>query len=568
MKKQFHKKASHFPFAAILYFFLLILLLSKSTKAEAQDSHERVLFLHPFFENHHWMLSSDSLVFNVNSTFKTHTPSNVSVAGNDTTAWFTYNYNSKVYIFKSEITYPASQFQSVSLSTDEPVELTSVSANNLSTLILPDPQSPNNILFATSDSNSIELVSIDGSTKSISFDSTASYGVYEKIYSLFATHSNISLNPVGPSIWVGGENGTIIRLLISDIHSVTVENYNISGSETVTAITQDLCGTASGKIFELQSSSFTEIYSSAGNTITSINTNSGITENGNILLSINGNWNTYSKGLDSVNTVHKVYRRDGSGVEILNNNWNYSIITLSDSATNISFDNTEFSDSWSGAGSGNLLLDTETTVNITLFDLDNNYTLPLFIMNNSDTLLKNDSIYISNSIPDREFTSDTSDLAGNSLELNFTDSAVFIKLTTRKRTYSPISFKHSWIISEENYSFSWEDNSNLKILLNEDSLVLNNKINQVVTAFKNSENTSSKNIRLSIKNNCLILPKNIKKEYSLTLYSLSGKQLYHETIAPEIQEINLRNNLGKQMLIAVLFLNNGNRIKIPIMFNK
>lgn len=568
MKKEFHKNASHFPFAAIIYFLLLILLLSKSTKAEAQDKHERILFLHPFFENHHWVLSSDSVSFNVNSTFKNHSPSNVSVTGNDTTAWFSYNHNNKVYIFKSVITYPASQFQSVTLSTDEPVELPSVQANKINTLFIPNPQSPNDIVYATSDSSTINLLLFDGASKSVTFDSTANYGIYEKIYSIFSTESNNSLNPTGPSIWVGGENGTLARLLISDIHSVTADHYNISGSETVTAIAQDLCGTASGKIFKLQSTTFSEIYSSAGNSVVFLNSNSGITENGNILLSINENWNTYANNLDSINRVHKVYRRDGSGVEILNSNWNYSIVTLSDSATNISFDNTDFSNEWSSNGSGNLLLNIATTVNVTLSDYDYNYTLPSFIMNNSDTLLKNDSIYISNSIPDREFTSDTSDLAGNSLEIGFADTAISIKLTTRKRTYNPISFKHSWTISEKNYNFNWENSSELKIILNNDSLVINNQVGQVVTAFGNNEDFSRKNIILSVENSSLILPNNIQKEYRLALYSVNGRKLLHEIITPETRTLSLKGNIGKQMLIAVLFLNNGNRIKVPVLLHK
>lgn len=568
MKQYLHKKASHFPFAALLYFVLLILLLSNSVRAEAQDMHDRIMFQHPFFKNHNWKLSSDSIVFNVNSTFKNHTPSDVSVAGNDTTAWFTYNYNNKVYILKSVITYPASQFQNVSLSTDEPVELTSIPTNRINCLFVPNQASPNKLLYATSDSSLIRLVSIDGTTKSITFDSTANYGVLSKIYSIYGTDYNKSLTPTGPSVWVGAENGALTRLLISDLSSVTTESYDISGSEIITAITQDQCGTESGKIFELQSNTFVEIFSSAGAPVIKLTNNTGITENGNILLLINNNWNFFNSSLDSLNVINKVFRRDGSGAELLNANWNYSVITLSDSTTDISFDNSSFNSEWSSVGSGNLTLTQNVSITLNLSDHDKNYTLPLFILNNNDKLLKNDSIYISNSIPDREFSTDTSDFADSTLQISFTSNDISITLTTRKRTYNPISFKHSWTVSEENYNFSWEKNSSLKISLNGDSLVLNNYIDQVVTAFKKMDNFYTKNIRVSIKNGKLVLPKDIKKEYSLALYSLDGKKLLHETIRPGTSKITFNNNLGKQMLIAVLFLSDGNRIKIPISYYK
>lgn len=568
MKNKQTKFAARFPFAALFYFLLLLMLLTKSINAATTDIYDRILLLHPFFEDHHWQISSDSITFNVNSTFKAHTPTNISVTGNDTTAWFTYNYNSKVYLFKADINYPTNQFQNLSISTDEPIELTSIATNSIRTLFIPNSDSPNEIIYATSDSNTIQLAFINGSTKSVTFDTTSGFGIGEKVYTIFGTDSNTSLSPTGPSLWIGGENGSLARLILSDIHNITTEDFSISGAETVTAISQDLCGTNTGKIFKLQSSNYTEIFSLGGSAIIYLNRNSGLTANGNVLLEINNSWNSYSKNIDSLNVCKKVFRRDGSGIEILNSNWNYSIFTLSDSATNITSDITELNNNWNSNGNGYVDFLENTLINFTLSDVDQNYALPKLVLNNTDTLLQSESIFISDAIPDRDYSSDTSDLAGNNFSIELLADQIIVSITTRKRTYDPISFKNSWLISKEVYTFDWPKYSNLTINLNGDFISLNNKIGDTTTIITSNSLNRSKNFKIYLKSNRIILPQDIKNEYTISLYTINGREIFKQTITSGSQQIEIPSHLGNQMLISILFLKNGNRIQSPVIMLK
>lgn len=562
MKKIFHKSTSSFPFAAFFYFILLILLLVNSIKAEVQDSYDRIMLQHPFFENHHWQISSDSVVFNVNTTFKTHTPQDVNFAGNDTIAWFTYRHNNKVYISKSVITYPASQFQSLTLSTDEPVELPSIKANSLSCLFVPNSISPSSLTFATSDSSTITIITIDGTSKTITYDTTGNFGVNDRIHSLYGTKNNNSLTPTGPSIWVGGENGLLSRILINTLPSINTEHFNLSGSEAITAISQDLCGTASGKLFKLQSSTFSELYSSNEGQITNINENNAITSNGTVLINQDDNWNSFSIGLDSATTLNRVFRRNGTGIEFLSKNWNYGILTLSDSTTKISSDNNQFNNQWSSNGSGYLTTDTNMDFEIYLFDIDKNTQLPQFSLNNKD-LLKNDTFYISNTIPDRDYSSDTSDLADSIIKLSLIDNEIEITTTIRKRTYNPISFKNSWTFSEKTLNYFWEQDDSLKIKLYNDSIVIINNIGQVT---KNSEVFANlmHTPKLYLKNKNIILPPNLKTSTSLVVYSLNGKILLRKEITPDTRSVSLPDAISNQVMIVTLYLGKGNWIKVPL----
>lgn len=564
MKNRQPKHTAHFPFAALFYLLLLLMLLTKSINAKTTDSYDRILLLHPFFENHHWQISSDSITFNVNSTFKTHTPTNVSVAGNDTTAWFTYSHNSKIYLFKADINYPANQFQNLSISTDEPIELTSITANKIRTLFIPNSNSASEIIYATSDSNSIELALINTSTKSVSFDTTASFGTGEKIHAIYGTDLNSSLSPIGPSLWIGGENGSLSRLVLSDLHNITTDDFSISGTETITAISQDLCGTNTGKIFRLQNSNYTEIFSLGGGIISYLNQNSGLTTNGNVLLKINNNWNSYSKSIDSLNVCKKVFRRDGSGIEILNSNWNYSILTLSDSSTQITSDNSQLNNNWNSNGNGYVDLLEKVDINFTLSDIDQNFTLPKLILNNADTLLQNESVYVSSAIPDRDYSSDTSDLANSQFSIEFLIDQIIVSITTRKRTYDPISFKNSWLVSKEVYTFSWKKYSSLSININGDFILLNNLIEES----KTSSSAIYKNYRICLKDNKIILPKDLNEDLTISLYSLNGREVFKKEITPGNGNIEIPSYIGNQMLIARLFLKNGNSIQIPVIMLK
>lgn len=555
-------KDSKFPISAITYFFLLIFMLAKVISAEAQDKYDRIMLKHPFYQNHNWKNSSDSTIFNVNSTFKNHSPENVVVHGNDTIAWFAYNSNNKVYLFKATVTYPSNPMQTISIATSEPIELIGIPTNTINTILVPNFTYPDSVIYASSNNSSIRLLFVNGNSGSIVFDTTSSFGNSERILSLFSTNENSSLSPKGSSIWIGGENGSLLRILVSNIPTISSEFFNISGNESITAISQDICGTASGKLFELQSNSFTPVFSGTSSAIKNLSQNSAINESGSILLKIGNNWNSFSNSLSNINGIHKIHKKDGSGIELLDNNWNYSTITLCDSATILDFNNSLFNSNWNQSGS--LELKDTTSIKITLSDLDKNYTIPDFSFNGNGSLFKNDSIYISNSVPDRNYNADTSDLADSIISIIFKDNYIKISLTTRKRTYNPMTYKNNWFISEETFTYDWDKSDVFDIKLNGNELAIINIIGQTITMEPSISNSSNTAIRIYSKNNNFILPKNINEEYKLALYSLNGRTLFKQTISPKTQFIKLDNLIGNQMLIAVMFFKNGKIVKQPV----
>lgn len=564
MKNSFDIRNLKFPLSAFLYFILLLFMLVKVIHAEAKDKYDRIILKHPFYEKHNWKNSGDSTIFNVHTTFKSHSPENVVVHGNDTIAWFAYNSNNKVYLFKATVTYPSNPMQTVSISTSESKELIGIPANTINTILIPNFTYPDSVIYASSSNSSLRLVLVNGNSGSIVFDTTSSFGNSEKILSLFSTSQNSSLNPKGPSIWIGGENGSLLRLLVSNFSSITSEFFNISGNESITAISQDICGTASGKLFELQSNSFNEAFNVTSSAITNLNRFSAINETGSILLKTGNSWNIFNNSLNSINGIHKVYKKAGTGVELLNNNWDYSTITLSDSLTKIIFDNPLFNNNWSESGSGSLTLKDTVSINLILSDIDKNYSIPDFSFNNNGSLFKNDSLYISNSVPDRNYSADTSDLADSIISISFDENYVSLISTARIRTYNPMTYKNSWTFSKDTNTYNWNHDDTFKIQLNGNNLTITNNIGQTIIAEYPTINFDAANTRIYSRNNNLILPKDINEEYKLVLYSLNGRTLLKRTVAPFTQSININKITGNQMVIAVILFKNGNLLKQPV----
>ena len=140
---------------------------------------------------------------------------------------------------------------------------------------------------------------------------------------------------IDSEIWIGGTGGLLVRVPVADNGWGTPETFRIDGDETVTAVGGGYVGMASGTLYRRSGDSLVTTGVTAGGALRSIGTQVAVGDNGAVLVSRGGTWEAHISGSDDYRLGNLTANGSGTLVELVDAQWRYTTLQLSDTPTGI-----------------------------------------------------------------------------------------------------------------------------------------------------------------------------------------------------------------------------------------
>lgn len=538
--KKLYRNRVMYTWNRVVICMLFVSGICSSGIAGTSSVHSNMLFLHSFFQNKHWQRSGDTIDYEMPSSYTSLTPVKTSMAGNDTDniALFSTTSN-KLYLMHAVLEPPPSISSNYKMKVFNPAESSVGSAD-----------SAFGVFASTSDNLDIIFCATAGASNNI-----AAHRMLGQNFSVFQIDTlTISLPSVnckitnlfgGPDlakgnqscIWVTGTYGLIRFFSWNGTAWSTETVYDIDSTETVSAFSLEAVGTNSGKIYIDQSGSF--VYNSQPTTkpINQITATGAVSNDGTVLKKKGSQWTAFTVGSADYNYFNFVPRTDGSGVELLDDSWQYYIYTLEDTPTSFDILPPEVA-VFINSGYYNYQGSDPETVTVILNDPDGNCLVPEVTINSSVSLTFDGTDTLKNMHPDTACVPGFKEIADTILTLILTYDTVYFSAQARNAKYNPVSFKYYWAYSTFENSESWFESDQLIIKLGEQSLLI---INNEGTTIVSPQNAHQAIKQLSVYRKSTGLVFNFQQNtiHSIRIFNPAGRQLAYEHIASNTNKVVL-----------------------------
>lgn len=321
---------------------LILLFAAGHTVAQCNLNQNGYLFMHPYFNDANWMAAAfESDLFPV-EPMCSNKPLQISVqrdvSGNVTIVYTTADQkwmltsaplvNNSCICCRPTIEYTEPQQisipQELSLQTDLPFHVLTRQSAAQDTVLL---------LVAGEDAFVYCLhVSASGIVGTIDSFNVNPSGMQE-ICGIWGEPDN---NGIDTAVWIAGSDGLIRLLPYTGGKWGTMLPVSIDNPETVTAIGDGYIGCYSGKIYRRTGLTFTIENESTSSPIRMINRKIAVCDGGKILVRQENGWKSFSLGSSNYRYGNLTSDSTGTAIELLDEQWNYSMEQLYDTQTTIS----------------------------------------------------------------------------------------------------------------------------------------------------------------------------------------------------------------------------------------
>ena len=499
----------------------IMLCLFGAVFAGTSSVHTNLLFLHSYFDNKPWQRSGDTLDYDLPSSYTSLTPVKAFMAGIDSNNIALFSTSDKLYLTHVVLEPPPTITANNKITVDAPVESSVGLPDSVFGLFTYTAANLDIVFLATVASNKIAVHHMIGSSFNVFKTDTLTINLPNPNCKITKLYGGPDLAKGSQScIWVVGTYG-LIRFFSWDGSNWSGEtDYDIDNQETVSAFSLEAVGTLSGKVYIDQSGSFVYDSQPATKPINQISAAGAACNEGTVLKKKVSQWGVFTQGSANYHYFNFISRTDGSGVELLDDSWNYYLYTLEDTLT--SFDITP-------AHIASHINDTpyyfETspeTVNIHLLDPDDNCLVPEIILNNSISLTVDGNDTLKNMHPDTACVPGFIELADTLLTVTLTTDSVHFSVRARRAAFNAISYKYYWTYPTFRTSNPWSKYDQLSIKLGNQTLEI---IFDGGTPIADNYNQKLEQPIVHSKYNQLVFTVPQNEIHSIRIYNSAGKQL-------------------------------------------
>ncbi len=137
------------------------------------------------------------------------------------------------------------------------------------------------------------------------------------------------------AVWIGGSEGLLVRVPISNNQWGTSVALQVDASETVTAVGGGYVGMLSGALYRRTGDALTATGASADGALRYVTGRVAVGDGGSVLTYRNGTWQVQTSGSNDFRLGNLSANDTGAVVELVDAQWKYSVLQLSNSPTSI-----------------------------------------------------------------------------------------------------------------------------------------------------------------------------------------------------------------------------------------
>ncbi|MBN1982031.1 MAG: hypothetical protein JW795_10890 [Chitinivibrionales bacterium] len=445
-------------FCVTLALVLVIALLNAVSAEPVRVDHTTLLFQHSFFKSRNWALTKDTVYYDLASGFTAQTPVKTVFTGSELSNIVAFTTAAGSLYLMEVVVQPSVQLISkAKIIAREPVVAPVQVSNALFTLFPVSGNRTDTVFFAhclNETKIAIHRIETKGFTvvKSDTVASAAKGTPAQMPRGLYGE----AIAQKQPKLWLFGIEG-MVRYFTCTGQTWSVENkVDIEQTEQVTALSWDILGTGTGKLYRFNGSSFAFFLQNGSESICAINAEGAIGTGGAISRRINSNNDTLNQWVKLTATVpanryinfHFIAKSSGTGIELLDTAYRYTTATLSDTITTYSATPAAVN-AWINNPTPFKLSQTGIdTITIKLRDIDGNSQLPSIMTSDSKDILDNGTQKLLSMHPDTACVPGFIDLADSLLTLIFNASSVSFSTRARSATYNAITSSYYWKYSQ------------------------------------------------------------------------------------------------------------------------
>ncbi len=549
------------PILAIVMGIILCLLSDLS--AGTSSVHTNLLFLHSYFNNKHWQRSGDTLDYNLPSSYTNLTPVKAFMAGNDSNNIALFSTSDKLYLMHAVLESPPTVTSNNKMAVDDPVESPVGSVDSVFGIFAYTADNLDIVFLAAVASNKIAVHHMIGQSFNVFKTDTLTINLPNPNCRITRLYGGPGLAKGNQScIWAVGTHG-LIRFFSWDGSNWSGETgYDIDNQETVSAFSLEAVGTLSGKVYIDQSGSF--VYDSQPSTkpVNQISATGAACNEGTVLKKKGSLWSAFTQGSANYHYFNFISRTDGSGVELLDDSWNYYLYTLEDSLT--TFDITPAHIASHINDTPYYFETSSETVYIHLLDPDGNCLVPDIILKNSISLTVDGSDTLKNMHPDTACVPGLIELADTLLTVILTSDSVHFSVKARRAAFNAISYKYYWTYPTFQTSNPWSKYDQLSIKLGDQTLEI---IYGSPTPISDNYNQKLKQQPIvQSKNNQLMFTIPQNKIHAISIYNSAGKQLSSIKIGKYSNRIYMPVSISSGLIFVEYLFKDGSiqRSTLPV----
>ena len=402
--------------------------------ADTASVHQNALFSHGLFAGKHWRLTSDTLDWQIPPSLTALTPRASRGAGLGDADLVTLSDGSALYAVAATLT------DGYILTAADPLLLPGLDGSRPFDC-LAIPASDTVIVASATGTASVQVLWLSPSGNILARDTAATIALIAAL--------DLSVDGSGTvSLRVGGTSGRLRSLPLGPGVIGAAANLSIDPSQTITALSDSLAGTADGSIYRFVGS--TGLLAGPGTqAIRAIAASHAVGDSGQVLLNDAGTWRTYTCGDRSWRASQLIGTANGQGVELLDSTMHYAVHTLP-------LDRPTVMHVVVGSGGTPLITDEYTrtqdaddTLFVSLDDPDGNALCPAIMIDGTidlRTRLNDGSLLDPSLHPDASPSTGlrTLDPAAPGFRLILRADSVILLADTRVGIVDPFSFWQSW----------------------------------------------------------------------------------------------------------------------------
>lgn len=553
---------------------MVVLMVSSiftfSPRIDAREApiHENMLFLHSYFKQLHWGVTRDSIDYQLASSFTSLTPVKASFAGTDTNNIAVFSSSTgQLYLMKAVLQSPGSFLDPYKMVVNDPVVSPVGTANGIWEAFARAAHKIDTIFLAfAGPTNKVAVHRIYTGNFTVTKIDTLTFTPPSGAYQVNKLYGGPDLAKDSPScIWITGTRG-LIRFFSWNGSTWSAEKvYDIDTSESITALTDKIVGTSTGKIYEDVSGSFVFHSQPITTTINAINDKIAVGDGGKVLRRRSTIWRPFSLGSSAYHYGNGVARTAGFGIELLDKGWQYSIHTLEDTITTFTVSPDSLAKYINGETFIYDIRLPPLAITIHLHDPDGNYLVPQMILNGSIDLTHDGSRKLQNMHPDTTCRPGFIELKETDIKLVLSPDQVGFKAIAREAVPDAVGSGYDWAEKPFETSNPWKEKDMIRITLGNLSLKiqLSSGPTQIETALVQSSQQEKITVLGRSSGISFSLPAHTF--HWVRIYDLQGRLLYNESIPENQTTFSLPKNTSG-ILCLEFIAGNGTRVRkvIPI----
>ncbi len=514
--------------------------------------HTNMLYNHAYFNDNHWRISSDLIGYNLSPEYQALQPGRASFAQCDTNTYALFSAtDNKLYLMSIGL-QPVTNNQKAIISARTPVLSPVGSAGGLFSLFLRQSQKVDTVCVCVPQSgNVVHIHHIDTKTNlPVKVDTlilSQPTGPFTTTVSVGGPDEALS-TPSG--LWICGSRGVVRYFAWNGTAWGTEVVYDIDTAETVSALCKEALGTASGKVYQFEGNAFVLKGQPGQFAINKISPLGAVAKGGTIIKRKGANWVPFEKGASNPSYFNFIARTDGSGVELLDSAWKFSVHTLEDTATYFAIRPPDVA-AFVNNGVYHYPADVNKVVAIDLVDPDGNFRLPQITLNSTVNLIDSLNPFR----PDTVWTMGYNDFFDTLITLTLRRDSIIVEATIRNAAFEFTTYRKHWVSILSRRAFKWRRNDTILVSMDNQSLVLVYEPGSTVISLSGLQRNAAKPRVLYGQQGVTFthLPKNLQ---SISFYTVRGQKILTQTIAMNVKSVFVPMPVAANMLCVVYTFSN------------